>query len=105
MRAGSLRKRITIESPTETQNSVGETTQTWSTFAVLWADMERLTGSEKIAAAQVNAGADTRITARWTAGVTEKMRIRYGSRMFQIVSALNVDERNQELDILAAEAL
>lgn len=105
MRAGDLRKRVTIEQPAESQNGVGEMTQTWSTFAVLWASIEPLVGSEKLQAAQINANADAKITVRYYAGITPKMRIRFLARMFQIVSVQNVDERNRVIDLVCVEQL
>ena len=105
MRAGELRKRFTVEQPAEAADCLCQMVQTWSTFAVLWGELHPLVGTERIQAAQINANADTQITVRYFAGITNKMRIRYGARIFQIVSALNVDERNREIDLLCTEHL
>ena len=107
MRAGELKKRITIEQPTGTADALGEPVQTWATWAVLWAALQPLVGTERLQAAQVNANADVKVTIRYYLGLipTVKMRIRYGTRMFQIVSVQNIDEHNREVDLLTIEQL
>lgn len=105
MRAGDLRKRIIIEQPTVAADSVGEMVPTWSTLAVLWASIEALTGSERLQDAQINATADVKISVRYRAGITTAMRIKYGTRQFEIVSVQNVEERNRELAMLCVEHL
>lgn len=105
MRAGELRNRVTVEQYTESANSVGEPVKTWSTYAVLDAAINALTGTERIQAAQVNANAFVQMTLRYYPGITPKMRVRLGSRTFQIASVVNVDERNREIDLLMVENL
>lgn len=38
-----------------------------------------------------------------TKGITTKMRISYDSRIFNIISAINKDEKNQEINIACTE--
>ena len=103
MRAGELRKRITIEQPVRAADGTGELVPTWATFAVLWAALEPLTGSEKIQAQQVNASVNMKATVRYYAGITPQMRIRFGARTLQIASVQNIEERNREIDLMCVE--
>ena len=103
MRAGELRKRITIETPVRSADGVGEMVPAWSLFGVVWASIEPLSGNEKIQAQQVNANVDIKVTMRYLAGVVPAMRIRFGTRTFQIASVQNIEERNREMDLVCIE--
>jgi SPP1 family predicted phage head-tail adaptor len=106
MRAGELNKRITIEQPVETVSGLGEPVQTWSVFAVLWAGIQPLVGSERVQAAQVNANADVKVTIRYYFGIlpSAKMRIRFKDRVLQIAAPpQNINESNRECDLLCIE--
>lgn len=103
--AGALRHRVTIEQVTETQDTFGATVVTWSPFAVRWSALEPLTGREFFQAQQVNAEVSHTLRCRHIAGVTPKMRVRLGARLFDIAAVRNLEERNEELELLAVERL
>ena len=103
MQAGPLRHRITIETPTETQDTFGAAVATWATFAERWAAIEPLTGREFFAAQQINAEVSHTIRLRYVAGVTTKMRVAFGARHFDLAAVRNLDERGIELELLAVE--
>jgi len=92
MRAGQLRHRVTIEQVTETQDSYGGVTETWSTLATVWAAIEPITGREKFAS-----GGDVRfaenevqIRMRYRSDVTPKMRLTDdGGTVYNIRAVLN----------------
>ncbi|MGW8180402.1 MAG: phage head closure protein, partial [bacterium] len=46
VRARRLRSRITIQTPTRTANSYGEPIETFSTYAIRWAEIKMVTGRE-----------------------------------------------------------
>lgn len=105
LRAAELNKRVTIQQTTVTQDSdSGEETDSWGTFATRWAKVEPLTGKERWAAQQVNPEVTSRVTIRYTSGVTAKMRVLYGSRVLQIDAVLNPLERNEAMELLCTEA-
>ncbi len=105
MKAGMLRHRVTIQQATETQNSYGEIVQAWTTVATVWASIEARGVRESFAASQQFATADHIITIRYRSGVTAKMRIVYGSRVFDIQGAVDPDGRKRTLMIYAKEAV
>jgi head-tail adaptor len=51
----------------------------------------------------VNAKRPVMVTMRYLAGITAQMRVLYGSRTFQIISVLNVDQRNRVLVLYCEE--
>lgn len=105
MQAGKLRHRITIESPADTQGATfGEAKLTWSTFASVWAAVEPIGGKELLRADHVAGGLTHRVSLRYIAGVTAKMRINFNGRHLNIAAPpINKDERNIELELLCME--
>lgn len=102
--AGKLRHRIVIEQPTKTRDPYGAEVETWTPFATVWAAVEPLRGREFFAAQQVNAEVTHRVTLRYIPGVIRAMRVTFKGRILDMVSPpINVDERNQELQLMCVE--
>jgi SPP1 family predicted phage head-tail adaptor len=107
---GELRKRIRIQQNAAVQTPDGGTAENWVDFVTRWAAIGPLGGRELAAAAQVYPEANSLITLRWfpgaellRPGVAPDMRILYGARQFDIVNVNDVEERHQELRIVAIE--
>jgi len=103
MRAGKLRHRVTIESPYQTRDNIGGTEQAWTNMASRWASIQPLQGRELWEAQAVDARITMRVRFRYLANVTPACRIKFGTRYLNIVSVLNRDERNIELECLCRE--
>jgi SPP1 family predicted phage head-tail adaptor len=104
MRSGPLRHQIVIEEVTETRDSYGGVVETWSTFATVWASVGPIIGREYFASQQVQSEVTHKIRIRYLSGVTTKMRVAFDSRVFNIESVLNVDERDTEMVLMVTEA-
>jgi len=105
MRAGLLRHKITIQKVVEAQDDYGEADQTWSTFRIVRAGKRNLSGQEN----QVN---DVRNPVRmvefkmhYISGVTNKMRIKHGDAIFNILFTDNAGDMNRDLIITCREAV
>jgi SPP1 family predicted phage head-tail adaptor len=105
VRAGKLRHRIAIEQVAETQDPDGSVIETWSTFANAHASIEPISGREYFAAQTTQADVTHRICMRYLAGLIPKMRVKYGLRIFDILSVINVNERNRELQLMCKESI
>lgn len=105
MNAGMLRHRIQIQQATETQDSFGAVTQTWTTIATIWASIEAISGREFFDAAQVNAEITHRIRIRYRPDITTQMRAAEGTRTFDIQAVLDPDGRRRELVLMVKEAV
>ncbi len=107
IRAGKLRHVMEIEQATESRNAIGEAIQTWSTFATRHVSVEPFQGREFWSAKQVNAERNLRVRMRYLEGLTTKMRLnwRARSRLFDILSIVDVNERNHEMLLLVEERL
>jgi len=105
MQAGFLRHRVEIQKATESQNTVGEAVKTWATAASVWARVSPLRGSEYFTAMQTKASVDTKITMRKNAFPTlsPKHRIRFGARIFDIESVIDVDGLGDAMEVNCKE--
>ena len=105
IRAGRMRQRITLQTVTENRGVDGSITSSWADTATVWAVAEPLEGREYWAAQQVNAERTTKFRIRYRSGVVPKMRVSYDSRTFDIVSVVNVEERDRELVLMCEEVV
>ena len=105
MKAGDLRHRITIQQRTLTPDGLGGHTETWSELATVWAAVWPVSAKERIAGSQVQAETTHRVRIRYLEGVLPQMRILFGSRLFEIDSIINTDERMFQIDLLCTEGL
>lgn len=103
MRAGKLRNKITIESKTITQDACGVPVESWSTYATAWASINYQGGAESVVAGRVQAEITAIFNIRYMAGIITAMRIRFGARIFSIVSVFNTNEANRETSLECKE--
>ncbi|PUA17267.1 phage head closure protein [Glaciimonas sp. PCH181] len=110
MRAGDLLHRITLQQRSTAADSLGQQATTWSDLFTIWAYIESLTARELLAAQAVQSEVNHRITVRYRAEFANPisvaaMRAIYKGRYFNISGALNLDERNRTIELLASEGL
>ncbi len=92
MNLGPLDRRIRVEQCTVGKDATyGAPTQTWSTFATLWASIEEDAGAddERSDKGLRIATRKARVTTRYVAGLTSAMRVVYldrDNRVMQILS-------------------
>ena len=91
--AGKLREMVVVETPTEVRNALGESEQTWSTFAAARpASVEALSYNEQEQRGQIGGATSYRVELRYLAGLTGKMRLRWSSRDDRILYISGVIE-------------
>lgn len=103
VRAGELRKRFTVQRADQAQSGTGDITLSWVNESRLWGGINPLAGSESITAEQRVADVTHEVTVRYTESLAPDRRLVLGSRIFEIVSVLNVDERNREMTLSCKE--
>jgi len=103
MRAGRLRHRIEIQQDTPVRNDMGEPVPGWATIHTVWASITPVGGQERFSNNKESAEVSHKIKIRYLAGLSPAMRIKYGTRIFDIQNVLNYDERNADMEILALE--
>ena len=105
MNAGRMRHKIDIERNTAAAAAVSGSSAVRAALDTgLWAAIWPLKGEEAVVAMQTQATISHRLRIRYQAGILPGMRVKLGSRYFNIVAApINIDERNRELEILCQE--
>jgi SPP1 family predicted phage head-tail adaptor len=89
MEAGRLLHRVTIQNRVETQDPMtGAIAVTWADVATVWAAVEPLSAREFIAAQATQSQISARITIRYRAGITPKMRAVHGATVYDIAGVL-----------------
>ena len=103
MRSGTLRHRITIQESTEVSDGMGGFMTVFSDTLEAWAAIWPLTAKESLDAMKLELQVTHKIRIRYRSGITAKNRIKFGTRYFNIISLINYEERNKQLDMLALE--
>ena len=107
MNAGMLNKRIIFQQ----YNGAGinengfplTEDQRWQDHKKVWAGMKSLKGREYYEAAAIQNENQIKFITRYHVGITADMRIKMGERVFEIQSVIDVDDKHQELNIMAKE--
>ncbi len=97
IKAGDLRHRVTIESATRSSDGAGGSTTEWHSFAEVWAAIWPRTAGESFTLDRVAGTASHDIWIRYRSDVTPDMRIRYGARIFDILGAIDAEDRGRWL--------
>lgn len=104
MRAvGPMRDRLEIQARVMTQNDYGEAVPAWATLTTRWGQVEPLSGRELWQAQQVRPDVSHKVTIRYYDGLTPRHRLLLGSRVFEITSVINVDNRKRFMDLICVE--
>jgi SPP1 family predicted phage head-tail adaptor len=105
MSLGKMRHRIKIQSRDTTSDGAGGYSSSWDEFDEIWAYMKPASARENFKGMQIAEEKSYEFTIRYQSGISAGQRLKYGSRLFNIKSVLNRDERNRYLDILAEEGV
>lgn len=104
MNIGALDSKIVIESPTEAVSSTtGERTMTWLTLATVWATVRYPSGTgsqEAIEQSRETSTIPVEFTIWYRTDITEKMRVNYDSKYFDIQRVNRVGQRNEMLKLV-----
>lgn len=92
MRAGNLRRKITIRRATSSQSESGDYVTTWTTIAQPWAQVEVLNGHESMIGHAVEQVENYRITIRHNASIlaSDQVKLANGT-LLNITSAADPD--------------
>lgn len=101
--AGRRQHQVILQSATATRDGAGAEVVTWGTVATVWGVVEPLSGREYWAAQQQAAEMSYRVRIRYRAGVLPTWRVLYGSRVFLVLSVIDVNERHEEMQLMCRE--
>lgn len=103
MKAGLLKKRISIQTFTDAQSPTGEVTQDWVELASRRARIEPLSGKEFWSGQAIESEINIKFIIRFDnslANLNTKMRVLYNGGLYDIESVINPGERNKELHLM-----
>lgn len=104
MRNSSLKHLVSFQKNNGVKDSLGGITESWvSLMPQEWVQIIPLKGEEKYQSKSLNTEVNHKIRMRYRDGLDSKMKIIYGTRVFEIDSIINPFERNRELQIMATE--
>lgn len=105
MRAGELRHRVTLQQKTISRDNPERiAVENWTDVTTVSANVKDLRGRELFEAQAVNAEVTALIKMRYRFGITSAMRVKFGARIFDIISPpINPDGRRIELQLTCKE--
>ncbi len=102
--AGLRNKRITIERPIETRGGdYSDPQNEWVTYLELWASIEPLSGREFLLNREQQTEVTVRMRVLYFPDVTNKMRVIYRDKIYQIVSVIDAFESHEELELMCSD--
>ena len=106
MRAGRLRHRLVLQSPTETRGPAGGVqVNTWKTEATVWGAIEPVSGKEFLTIDQTQNETTVRIVLRYHSGLDETWRVVNDGRAYPIISAINESDRNRMWELMCSQGV
>lgn len=104
MRAGQLRHQVTLQQlGARVDDGTGGGSIPFNDVASVWAAIEPLTGRELLDAGQYDPSLTHRVRIRYYAGVRPSWRIKYATRLFDVKSIADLEERHREMDLMCEE--
>lgn len=100
---GTLRRRLTLETPVRTGDDAAAAELTWSSLGELWASISPRSGREIVTADAVAARITHDIEIRWRGDVSAAMRLRDGSTIYAIHAVHDRDDKARRLICLVEE--
>ena len=99
---GRLDKRITIQRRSATLDAYGQEINAWSDIATVWANIKPVGGRERLRGMMVEGFLTHTVMVRYSAQLmppkqADAWRIVYGSRVFNITAAMDVDEAHERI--------
>lgn len=105
MRAGRLNHRITVQEVYKQADGMGGYQEVWQDYLHAWADIRPIDHKEREWAMQISSRISHRVHLRYREGITPGMVVRYGDRILEIASVINVDEADRELILYCEEVI
>jgi len=101
---GQMRHLVTIQSTSNSADGGGGYTQSWSTVEAVYAAIKPASGRESYRQGQIQDDTTHEITIRHRA-MNANYRISFDSRLFNIKSIKNIDERNRYMVLSCTEGV
>lgn len=104
--ASDLRHTVEFLVKTRVPRPGGGVQEVYASLSPRWIEPAKVTpftARERFFAGQTGSAGRATIVIRWRQGLDQGMRVRYGSRLFDVVGAIDVEERHEWIEIEAEE--
>lgn len=102
--AGQRDKLVTIEYPVESRDAeYSAPTSVWLPFGRVWARIEPLSGREYFLNRETQTDVSVRMTMDYRAGITNKMRVNYRGKLYQITTVIDPNEAHEEIELMCSD--
>lgn len=102
MNVGKMRHRITFQRQATDKDRAGGYLDDYVDVATIWAQISPISGKEYFGQVRETT-VSHRIYCRYRPNITPRLRIKFGKRIFRILSVINWEERNEGLTIMCEE--
>lgn len=102
MNVGAMCHRITFQRQMPEKDVLGGQTGPWEDVATTWAQIKPVSGKEYFSQVRETT-VSHKIYCRYRPGITPRMRIKFRERIFEIISVINWDEKNEGLTLMCEE--
>lgn len=99
---GSLRHRVQVQAPQQTQDEFGEVAETWVTVAEVWAEVRAMSGRELFNAQQVQADVTHKVRMRYLDVLRPSYRLVHDGKILN-VSSIVPDTLNTMMEVMCVE--
>jgi SPP1 family predicted phage head-tail adaptor len=99
---GQMRNRIVLQTLSTSSDGAGGQSASFGTATTVWAKVENLSGSESIFGDQLRGTNSYRFTIRYYSALTEKYRISYNSKTFNISYVQDLVEGREKFQVVLA---
>jgi SPP1 family predicted phage head-tail adaptor len=105
IKSGQLRNKITFQVNTDSRDAFGGVVNSWATLFIAFASINPTSGSERLNSDKITADRSFEIVSRVnpSVSVSPQHRISWGSRLFDIESVSNFEEKGRFIKIDAIE--
>ena len=88
MQAGRLNRRVTLQSPSQSVDELGQPIPGWTDVATVWGDIRLKSGLESIKAGSPVSTVQASIRIRYRAGINAGMRVVHNLTAYEILAVL-----------------
>lgn len=101
--ASNFRHRVTFQEAQKTPDGYKGSTIEWIFIAEVWASVEPVSAGERFFSQQIKSEVTHKVRIRYRTGLNEAMRVLHRDRVFSIESIIDIEERQEFLEIRCIE--
>lgn len=86
MQAGRLNRRVTLQSPSQSVDEIGQPIPGWTDVATVWGDVRLRSGLESVKAGAVVSTVQASVRIRYRTGINAGMRVLVDSVPYEVLA-------------------